>query len=45
MMEWNLQTILAYLTVALAIAWLVRKFLWPTAKKSGDCGDGDCGCH
>ncbi|MDC6373434.1 FeoB-associated Cys-rich membrane protein [Robiginitalea sp. SP8] len=44
-MEWNLQNILAYLTVVLAIAWLVRKFLWPSAKKYGDCGDGDCGCH
>ncbi|MBC2838438.1 FeoB-associated Cys-rich membrane protein [Robiginitalea sp. SC105] len=44
-MEFNLQYILVYLTVAFAIGWLVWKFLWPNTKKQGDCGDGDCGCH
>lgn len=44
------QTILAYLALGLAVAFLVRKYLMPSrkAKKRGDtpgCGNDDCGCH
>lgn len=44
------QHILVYLTLGLAVAFLVRKYLLPArkAKKGGDtpgCGKDDCGCH
>jgi hypothetical protein len=40
----NIQQILVYITVIVAIAFLVRKFIWkPKSKKN--CGDDDCGCH
>ncbi|MCX6173065.1 MAG: FeoB-associated Cys-rich membrane protein [Flavobacterium sp.] len=38
------QQIFVYLTVIVAIAFLVRKFIWkPKSKK--DCGNDDCACH
>ncbi|ASO05077.1 hypothetical protein [Arenibacter algicola] len=46
-----LQNILVYITVALALAYLVKKFLLPKSlfagkkRNSKACGDGDCGCH
>lgn len=50
----NIQNILVFITVGLAVAFLVKKFFLPkpiTSKKFGDkkssknCGDSDCGCH
>lgn len=44
----NWQNILAYLALALALAFLVRKFVWPKGKKKGNapgCGEEDCNCH
>ena len=46
-----LQNILVYITVALALAYLVKKFLLPKSlfagkkRSSKSCGDGDCGWH
>ncbi|MDX1363542.1 MAG: hypothetical protein R3243_04970 [Arenibacter latericius] len=46
-----LQDILVYITVAIAVGYLVKKFLLPKSlfvgKKgnSKGCGNGDCGCH
>lgn len=46
-----IQTILAYITLAWAVGYLVWKFLLPkhlfTTKKGSsiDCGDGNCGCN
>ncbi|MGV3697617.1 FeoB-associated Cys-rich membrane protein [Flavobacterium sp.] len=40
MME--IQEALVYLTVAVALAFLIRKFFWKKKKKN--CDD-DCGCH
>jgi len=42
-----LQNILAFTTLALALAFIVRKFIWKPKKKSTKaCGSGDgCGCH
>ncbi|MEZ0007325.1 F0F1-type ATP synthase membrane subunit b/b' [Flavobacterium sp. 28YEA47A] len=40
----NIQQIIAYLLVAGAFAFLVKKFFWKK-KKSGNCGNDDCGCH
>lgn len=37
------QEILAYAILALAVAFLVRKFFFKR-KKGKDCGSGDCGC-
>ncbi|BAO54643.1 hypothetical protein [Nonlabens marinus] len=39
------QYILLGLAVSGAVLWLFRKQLFPKKYKSGDCGDGDCGCH
>lgn len=44
----NWQNILAYLALALALAFLVRKFLWPARKRKGKvpgCDEDDCKCH
>lgn len=38
------QEILAYIILAAAIFFLVRKFFWKK-RKDKNCGDGDCGCH
>lgn len=41
----DFQKILVYITLAIALGFLIRKFLWKKkSKKSGSCGD-DCGCH
>lgn len=46
-----LQPILVYLTVAIAVGYLVFKFLIPKAlfsngkNNSKSCGQKDCGCH
>ncbi|MFV0565718.1 MAG: FeoB-associated Cys-rich membrane protein [Flavobacteriaceae bacterium] len=40
------QNILVYITVAIAVVFIVRKFIWKKKKASGkSCGGGDsCGC-
>ncbi len=46
-----LQPILVYITLALAVGYLIYKFLLPKsifASKKGKksaCGQNDCGCH
>lgn len=46
-----LQSLLVYLTLAVAVGYLVKKFFLPkklfASKKSTskNCGEGDCGCH
>ena len=48
---WDLQNILVYITLALALGYLLRRYVWPPASRSGkgskgkDCGNPDCGCH
>ncbi|MFD2892318.1 FeoB-associated Cys-rich membrane protein [Flavobacterium chuncheonense] len=41
-----IQEILVYITLAVAIGFLVKKFFWKKKPKKGNksCGD-DCGCH
>ena len=44
------QEILVYLTLLIALGYLIRKFLLPkkffAGKKSNQgCGEDDCGCH
>jgi len=41
----DIQEIAAFTALAIAIIYLIRKFLWKK-KKSKDCGtDDNCGCH
>jgi len=40
----DFQEIGVYIVVLLAVAFLVRKYIWkPKSKKN--CGNDDCGCH
>ncbi|MDG1571282.1 FeoB-associated Cys-rich membrane protein [Robiginitalea sp. M366] len=38
------QHLLAYLILAGAVFYLIRKFLWKPRKSKG-CDAGDCNCH
>jgi len=46
-----LQLVLVYITLAIAVGYIVKKFFLPKAlfasKKSNTkaCGQDDCGCH
>jgi hypothetical protein len=40
------QNILVFTALAIAIIYLVKKYIWSTKKKSsGGCATEDCGCH
>lgn len=44
------QTILVYVTLALAVGYIVKKYFLPkrlfaTKKQSTACGQDDCACH
>ncbi|NNJ88223.1 MAG: hypothetical protein HKP53_02365 [Eudoraea sp.] len=46
----SFQLLLVYLTLTIAIGYLVNKFLLPKKirlgkKSSPGCGQDDCGCH
>ncbi|MDI1317671.1 FeoB-associated Cys-rich membrane protein [Flavobacterium sp.] len=38
------QETLVYLTVAIALLFIIRKFFWKKKSKK-NCGDDGCGCH
>lgn len=43
-----IQNILVFITVALAMGYIIRKYIWSPKKKSTTkaCGGDDgCGCH
>ncbi|WP_363146265.1 FeoB-associated Cys-rich membrane protein [Winogradskyella sp.] len=41
-----IQNILVFSTLALAVIFLVRKFIWKPKKATKSCGaNDDCGCH
>jgi membrane protein implicated in regulation of membrane protease activity len=40
----DIQEIIAFVALAIALAFLVRKFFWKKKSKK-NCGDDDCGCH
>jgi large-conductance mechanosensitive channel len=45
-MIFDIQNILAFSTLALAIIFLVIKFIWkPKKKESSNCSSDKCGCH
>lgn len=39
------QSIIAYVIVAIAAVFLVKKFLLPKKKKAGCGSNDDCNCH
>lgn len=47
----SLQSILVYLTLAVALGYLINRFVLPKKLRIGkknssaDCGKDDCGCH
>ncbi|MBT8290160.1 hypothetical protein ACA086_03060 [Muriicola sp. E247] len=46
----SIQSVLVYLVLFIALAYLVNKFLlpkklWSGKKSSSPCGEDDCGCH
>lgn len=40
-----IQNILVFTAIGLAIAFLVKKFVWKKSKSKKACGEDDCGCH
>jgi hypothetical protein len=40
-----LQNTLVFIAVTLAVAFLVKKFLWKSPKQKKACGKDGCGCH
>ncbi|HPW97584.1 MAG TPA: FeoB-associated Cys-rich membrane protein [Flavobacterium sp.] len=40
----NVQEILVYIALGIAIGFLVTKFIWKPKSKKG-CDKDDCGCH
>ncbi|WP_299114008.1 FeoB-associated Cys-rich membrane protein [uncultured Winogradskyella sp.] len=42
----SIQNILVFITIGLALTFLVRKFIWkPKKKVVKACGNDGCGCH
>lgn len=43
----DIQEILAFVALAIALAFLIRKFFFKKKKSDKNCGDDDddCGCH
>lgn len=40
----DIQKIIAFIALAVSVAFLIRKFFWKKKSKK-NCGDDDCGCH
>ncbi|MFV5683833.1 FeoB-associated Cys-rich membrane protein [Flavobacterium sp. GB2R13] len=42
----DIQEIIAFAALAVAVAFLIRKFFFKKKKSDKNCGsDDDCGCH
>jgi hypothetical protein len=41
----DIQQILAYLFLTIAIGFLIKKYFWKKKKSDKNCGKDDCGCH
>ncbi|MBC9794918.1 FeoB-associated Cys-rich membrane protein [Sinomicrobium weinanense] len=41
----DIQTILVYAALAIAVGFLVKKFFLPKKKTKKACSNQDCGCH
>jgi hypothetical protein len=40
----EIQEILAFLALGIALTFLIKKFFFKKKKSDKDCGSGDCGC-
>ena len=40
----DIQEIIAFSALAIALGFLIKKFFFNKKKSGGDCGNGDCGC-
>ncbi|RZN84610.1 MAG: FeoB-associated Cys-rich membrane protein [Winogradskyella sp.] len=41
-----IQNILVFSSLAIALLFLIKKFVWASKKKAAKaCGSNDCGCH
>ncbi|MEC5165301.1 hypothetical protein RCH18_001028 [Flavobacterium sp. PL11] len=41
----DIQEVIAYILLGIALAFLIKKFLFKRKKSGKDCGTDDCGCH
>ena len=41
----DIQEVIAYFLLGIAVAFLVKKFFFKKKKSGKDCGGDDCGCH
>ena len=41
----NIQEILVYITVLIAVGFLVKKYFFKNKKTTKSCGEDDCGGH
>jgi hypothetical protein len=41
----NIQEILTYTALVIAIGFLIKKFFFKKNKSAKNCGNDDCGCH
>ena len=39
----NIQEIIAFIALGIALAFLIKKFFFKNKKSNKDCGSGDCG--
>ncbi|WP_091257481.1 FeoB-associated Cys-rich membrane protein [Flavobacterium omnivorum] len=40
----DIQEIIAFAALAVALAFLIKKFFFKKKKSDKNCGSGDCGC-
>lgn len=40
-----IQNILVFIAIGLAVAFLVKKFIWKKPASKKPCGGDGCGCH
>ncbi|SDW05451.1 FeoB-associated Cys-rich membrane protein [Flavobacterium degerlachei] len=40
-----LQEIIAFIILAVAVGFLIKKYFFKKKKSAKDCGSDDCGCH
>ncbi|MGO4819962.1 MULTISPECIES: FeoB-associated Cys-rich membrane protein [unclassified Flavobacterium] len=40
-----LQEIIAFITLAVAVGFLIKKYFFKKKKSAKNCGSDDCGCH
>lgn len=41
----DFQKIIAFIILAIAIGFLIKKYFFKSKKSDKNCGSGDCGCN